>query len=492
MNMEIFLEEYINNLYEKQNNGAMKEQQGLYSKRDYYELLKPVVDAVSKYKDYSLDELRNILYKQSGIEEKVYDFIHKKEMVPGMVFSYGTDNFRETIVVGNKQEVTLDEKGNLLPAVEKMTEDTIFDLASITKLFTSLSILKLVQDKVINLDDEITKYAPEFKNLDGVTIFDLISFRVPLKTNGRIDRVSSKEEAEQILLDIQVDKESKNRTPYTDMGAMVLKYVIEHASGMNYYQFVDENILKKLKMNDTHVVVPKMKLYRVANTNLDVKFYKDGNVATTTNASKGVVYDPKAQIMGHSEGVLSGHAGMFSTAKDMTNLAKGIIGGQVIDKDYVEMLAKNRTGRKYEEDGKEKYVQYLGFLCYSKNPILANSELFHAMSGKAFASAGWTGTQLTVDPINQLYFFMAANRSHNRMTFIDAAQRDKVQTDENGKKTILLPNGEVKIDATRFAWDRDEVVVHPALKLSIQYKMLEDIYKMMDEKIEKEEVVRHI
>lgn len=111
-------------------------------------------------------------------------------------------------------------------------------------------------------------------------------------------------------------------------------------------------------------------------------------------------------------------------------------------------------------------------LCYSKNPILIDSELFHAMSGKSFTSAGWTGTQLTVDPINELYFFMATNRSHNRMTFIDPTQRDKVVEDENGKKIILLPNGDVKIDATRFAWDRDFAVFHPTLKLTIQYKML--------------------
>lgn len=490
--LEKYLENYVEMLYQNQNNGAVKEQYGLYTKQDYYKLLKPVVDLFNNKSSLSIDEMRNLLFKESGLEEKLYDFIYNKEMVPGMVFSYGTNNYKETVVVGNRQEVTLDKNGNIIPSLEKMTEDTIFDLASITKIFTSLSILNLVQNGIINLNDEIIKYAPEFKNLKGITVFDLLSFSVPLKTNGRIDRASSREEAEQILFDIEVNKESDNKVPYTDMGAMVLKYVIEHASGINYYKFVDENILKKLKMDDTHVVVPKLKLDKVASTNLDGKFYKDGNFAITTNAPKGVVYDPKAQIMGQSEGVLSGHAGMFSTVDDMTNLAKGIIGGQVIDDEYVEMMAKNRTGRKYIQDDKEKYVQYLGFLCYSKNPILANSELFHAMSGKSFASAGWTGTQMTVDPINQLYFFMASNRSHNRMTFIDAAQKDKVQIDENGKKTIILPNGDVKIDATRFAWDRDEVVVHPALKLSIQYKMLEDIYSLMNEKVEEDSNIKYI
>ena len=166
--LESFLEDYINDLYNKQNEGAGKDQKDLFSKNDYYTLLKPVIDCVSKHKDHSLEELREMLFKQSGIEERIQEIIYKKEMVPGLVFSYGTDNYKETIVIGNRQEVAIDGNGNVVPAVEKMTEDTIFDLASITKLFTSLSILKLVENGSISLNDEVTKYAPEFKNLDGV------------------------------------------------------------------------------------------------------------------------------------------------------------------------------------------------------------------------------------------------------------------------------------------------------------------------------------
>ncbi len=485
--VEKYLQQYVDELYEKQNINADITQQGLYSKKQYYDLLKPVAQLISKNSSLSLQEMRDYLFRASKIEEKIQEFIYKKEMIPGMVFSYGTNNYKETVIVGNRQEVSLDDNGNLIPNVEEMTEDTIFDLASITKIFTSISILKLVQNKQIKLDDKITKYVPEFKNLKDVTIFDLITFSVPLKTNSRVDKANSKEEAEKILFDIEVDRQSENKRPYTDMGAMVLKYVIERASSMNYYSYIDNNILKPAKMKDTHTAVPKMKLDRVASTNFDGKYYKDGNFSITTNVSKGIVYDPKARIMGQPKGELSGHAGLFSTASDMTNLAKNIINGHIINDKYLEMMVKNRTGRKYLEDGKEKYVQYLGMLCYSKHPILDDSELFHAMSGKSFASAGWTGTQLTVDPINQIYLFMAGNRSHNRMTFIDPSQRDKIETLDSGKKIITLPDGSVKTDATRFAWDKSEVVINPVLNLVIQYKMLEDFYIAFNEKIESKE-----
>ena len=164
---------------------------------------------------------------------------------------------------------------------------------------------------------------------------------MPLKTNKRIDKAYSREEAEQILFDIEINQASTNKKPYTDMGAMILKYVIESASGTNYYNFIYENILKPLNMNDTHVMVPTMKLNRVSSTNLDGKYYKDGSFTITTNIKKGVVYDSKARIMGQQEGILSGHAGLFSTVNDMTNLAKGIIYEQVISDNSLKMMIKN-------------------------------------------------------------------------------------------------------------------------------------------------------
>lgn len=491
--LEKYLEEYINDLYRNQNIGACKEQQGLYKKKDYYALLKPVVELVVRYKDYDISELRNILFENSKIGENVKNFVYGKQITPGIVFSYGTNHYKETIVAGNKSEVTVDSSGNITPNKTKMTEDTIFDLASTTKIFTSISILKLVQKGIIHLNDEITKYEPRFKNLKGITIFDLISFKVPLRTDGRVNGQANRNIAEDVLFTLSKDETFQHGNhPYTDMGALALKYVIENASGMNYYEFLYENILKPLQMTDTYTVVPQVKLDKVASTNLETKVMADGNIINLPYIKEGIVNDPKARDLGQPEGILSGHAGLFSTNKDMTNLAKGMINGSILEKNYIEMLAKNRTGEKFIKDGKEQYIQYLGFLCYSKNPILENSEVFHAMSGKSFTSSGYTGTQLTVDPINQLYAFIGANRVHNRVSFVAPAQRQNVKYNEAGKGSILLPNGQEKTTSYTFAWDRGLIIRNPALKLSIQYKMLEDIYALYNEKVEKYEYIRKL
>lgn len=177
----------------------------------------------------------------------------------------------------------------------------------------------------------------------------------------------------------------------------------------------------------------------------------------------------------------------------MKRLAKSMITGNVIDDKYIKMMAKNRTGKLYiyENDNKKKYIQYLGFLCYSKNPVLANSEVFHALSGRSIGSGGWTGTQFTVDPINQLYFFLESNRSHNRVTSIAREQESNIIFDGNKRKTIVIPNGDIKVDTRNFASARDEVV-HTAIKLAIQYKTLEYFLNYNNEIDVEEKKVRKI
>lgn len=483
--LENYIDFYIDYLYKNQNETIYAEQKGLFTKKDYYECLKPVIDMIKNHKEYTIEEIRAHLYEKSGLERKVSDFIYKKEMAPGIVMRYGTPTYCETIVAGNKKEVAMDKEGKIVPMVEKMKEDTIFDLASITKIFTSLSILKLEQMGLLCLSDEVTKYDDRFTYLKGITIFDLITFQIPLKTKKRVDEAKTRREAEEILFSIEIDQLKELKRPYTDMGAMVLKYVIEKASGMEYYDFLKKMIFSPLHMEDTYVTVPKEKLNRLASTNYGIKYGKE-NYSITIN-KEGAVYDPKAQVMGQMEGKLSGHAGLFSTAQDMTTFAKTLIEGTFLPQEQVENFARNKIGRMYIEGQTIKYVQYYGMLCYSKHPKLENTEVYHALSGKAFASVGWTGTYLTVDPMNQLYLFLGSNRSHNRFTFIDPTKQEEISVDKNGRRTIILPNKEIKTDASRFTFDRNKDFVYSALKLILQYKMVEDLYEVFFEKGEKKE-----
>lgn len=489
--LEKFLDNYIDNLYNKSNINMELEQRDLYTKEDYYNLLKEVVVLIKENKDLTLEELRKKLYENSKIEENLKEVVFKKEMVPGLVLTFATKHYKETIVIGNRQEVTLDDKFNLVPSVKNMTYDTIFDLASITKIYTSLSIFKLVELGLITLSTEVTKIDSRFKNLSGVTVFDLLTFRVPLITNVRIDELKDPIKAKELLFDIKINENfNKNLNPYSDMQAMVLKYIIEKISGKTYYQFLDETILKPLGLVDTSNIVPSYKLDRTASTLGSVKYYKDGSFTVEKETTLGIIHDKKARIMQQDED-LAGHAGLFSTANDMSKLARSIINKEVITEANLIEMVKNRTGRSYLDEGKVKYVQYLGSLCYSKHPHLDNSELFHAMSGLSFASAGFTGGQFTVDPLNEIYFFLGTNRVHNRLTYLDKEKQEEINGCLNGRKFINIGGQEI-IDSRNFAYMRDPYIVRIVLSLALKYKMLEDFYKLTNEKIIYEESIKTI
>lgn len=480
---ERILENYVEQLYQNQNMGACPSQMNLTSRKEYYEMIKPVIEALQLKKDASIEELRTYLFEQSGIENKIKEFVYGRQITPGLVLSYGTTNYTETLTIGNAQEVNM-EKGKLVEQIEPIDKTSIFDLASITKTFTSLSILKLASLGMLDLNDEAVKYAPQFSQLKGVTIFDALTFRVPLGTSQRVDTAGSREEAESRLFAMEVvEKTMANRRRlYSDMGAMVLKYVIENVSGLTYYDFLKNYILNEIGLEDIYVQVPQEKMGRVVTTNYGITCYNDGNISIQTNAYKGVANDPKAIILEQEKGNLSGHAGLFASATDMSKLAISLIKGQLLPNSYVANIGKNQTGEVVSIKNNEKlYSQYLGLLTYSKHPIPEDSEVFHPLSGKTFASAGFTGTHLTVDSINQVYSFLGACKTHNRVMRIDPAQRDKVQVQENGKQTILLPNGEEKIASYRYAWIKDEYTVKPALTLSLQYKILEDLFSYQNE-----------
>ena len=257
---------------------------------------------------------------------------------------------------------------------------------------------------------------------------------------------------------------------------MALKYVIENITGMKYYDFLKQEVLDKINMNDTLVNIPKEKIDRVSNGNYDGRYDKHGNLIIRTKALKGIATDDKARILGQPEGNLSGHAGLFSTVSDMTKLARALIENKILNLEIRDEMAKNRRGYAFiKPDGTKNYAQYFGMLVYSKNPILASSEVRHFLSGKSFAAAGWSGTQTTIDPINNLNFTLLSNRSHNRMTYIDPSQRWRIiQNDVLGYRSIILPNGYEMMDATRYAFDRDEVINH-CIELALEYKMLEEI-----------------
>ena len=468
------VDKYVEMLYKNQNIGLDETQKKLYPRKEYYKLIKEVVLELRDNKNDNIQKIRNTLFKKSNVEMSLRNFYLKRMMAPGAVISYGTKNYQEIITIGNKSEVDL--KNNIFVDNQiSMKEETIFDLASITKLFTSLCILILIQNNKIKFEDKLEKYAPQFENIKDVTILDLLTFE-PLETIESIKNTTNKKDAENILFTVKKKELKKGERIYNDLSYMVLKYVIENASGLSYKDFLQQEILEKLNMKNTFVNLKDEILYNVANSNYEYRIDYENNFIIRTYLNFGISTDDKARILGQPEGILSGHAGLFSNIYDMIILVRALIDEKIIQKDLLYEISKNRRGCKFINDaGKEDYANYYGLGVYCKNPNLYNSEVNYMLSGLSFASSGWTGTQLTIDPLNNINFILLSNRSHNRVTIIDKSlNKNKISIKKDSKNMIILSNGDTIIDSSLYAWEK-ELIINECIKLAMKYKILEDI-----------------
>ena len=221
-------------------------------------------------------------------------------------------------------------------------EETLFDLASVTKIFTGLCLMRLWEEKKLDPYRRVTWYCPEFSSLDTVTVEQLMGFQVRIETPERIDRQGSRAEALACLLNAK-NAGAPGKRAYSDIPAMILKYVLEAAWGGSMWSCVQKLILEPAGMTQTFSRVPEDKkknclLY-------DPEYRIEGeNWICRRNPERGVPHDPKAAVLqGRSED-LCGHAGLFATLEDMEKLARAILRGNILSKQGLERRTVKEEG----------------------------------------------------------------------------------------------------------------------------------------------------
>ncbi len=343
------------------------------------------------------------------------------------------------VIVGHKGKIVFRKAyGNraLVPNVEKMTIDTIFDAASLTKVVaTTTAIMILVERGEIRLSDTIGKFIPEIQDeaAKKVTIQQLLThvsgfapdFDLREKWTGRDGM-------------LEALKKEKLRTPpgtkfvYSDIGFIVLGEIVRLNTGYysghpSYPRFLDEyasnNIFTSLKMNDTFFApddykersigsfaeienkIPKIaptENIKGQNSYLGSKF--EGDDKTGNQILRGQVHDPTAFRMGG----VAGHAGLFSTADDLARFCQMLLNGGILDGKRV--LSANTVARMtapivVSEDGATRGLGWDMNTAFSSN----RGELFPLGS---FGHTGFTGTSVWIDRVSQTFVVFMSNRVH--------------------------------------------------------------------------------
>jgi uncharacterized protein YbbC (DUF1343 family)/CubicO group peptidase (beta-lactamase class C family) len=285
----------------------------------------------------------------------------------------------------------------VFPEIEPMTEDTIFDAASLTKVVaTAPSIMILADRGSLNIDTPVLRYIPEFASngKETITVRHLLTH-----TSGLRPGISARPDWQHYEKGIEAAcAEKPTREPgsafvYSDINFIVLGEVVRRVSRKPLNQFAAENIFRPLKMRDTSFLPASEKLPRIAPTE---KIGKE--------VLRGMVHDPTARRMGG----VAGHAGLFTTAADLARFARcmlreGELGGT--------RILRAETVRLMRSVQSPPAVQARRGLGWDIDSPYAGPRGRHFPVG-SFGHTGWTGTSLWMDPYSETFVVFLSNRNH--------------------------------------------------------------------------------
>ncbi|WP_061579286.1 serine hydrolase domain-containing protein [Saccharococcus caldoxylosilyticus] len=278
-----------------------------------------------------------------------------------------------------------------------MRKDTIFDLASISKLFTTAAAMKLYEQGKFSLDDPVAKYIPEFaqNGKEKVTIRQLMTHTsglaawIPLYKMG-----TNREDRLQMVFAQPLEHPPGTTYTYSDLNMITLGALVERLSGLRLDQFVYKYITKPLGMNDTMYNPPPQLKTRIAAT--------EYQPWTGRGLVWGEVHDENAWAL---DGV-AGHAGVFSTAHDLAIFASMFLQNgkygdkRILQPETVRLLMENQIPQFPGDD------HGLGW-------ELAQGWYMDALSeSTTLGHTGYTGTSIVVSPNNHVIAILLTNRVH--------------------------------------------------------------------------------
>ena len=297
------------------------------------------------------------------------------------------------------------------PTVEPMTTDTIFDIASLTKVMaTTPAIMLLVEKGLIRLDDKVKRYIPEFVGAgkDNITVRQLLihfsGLRPDFDLSVQWDGYAATMER---LWRETTTTEAGKEFAYSDLNFVTLGEIVRRVSGQSLDVFVSQNLFHPLGLNETAFNPPAAWRSRIAPTETRARTlqYLSGraNAEISREIIRGVVHDPTAWRMGG----VAGHAGLFSSARDVAIYGQlllnrgNYLGKRVFSPLTVEAMTTSQSPRG------ALTLRGLGWDIDST----FSAPRGDLLSG-GFGHTGFTGTSLWIHPPSETFIILLTNRVH--------------------------------------------------------------------------------
>jgi uncharacterized protein YbbC (DUF1343 family)/CubicO group peptidase (beta-lactamase class C family) len=326
--------------------------------------------------------------------------------LPGGVFHLERGNSVYEKVYGNRA---------LVPAVEKMTDDTIFDAASLTKVVaTTPSIWLLIERGKIEIDAPVSRYIPEFRGgwRDEITIRHLLTHTSGLRPD--LD-LSTPWSGYDTAMRMAVAEEPRQRPGYTfrysDINFELLGEIVKRVSGDDLDVFAKREIFAPLGMRDSGfrrsgVGGRESEQTTAASSPTPVTRHAtpSSRIAPTEQTPegmlRGVVHDPTARRMGG----VAGHAGLFTTVHDLTLYCRMLLrgGAPIFKTETVKMLTSVATPPNVA-------VRRAGGFDIDSSFSRPRGEIFPLGS---YGHTGFTGGMMWIDPFSKTFYVFLSNRVH--------------------------------------------------------------------------------
>jgi uncharacterized protein YbbC (DUF1343 family)/CubicO group peptidase (beta-lactamase class C family) len=301
------------------------------------------------------------------IDVAVRDAIAEKKL-PGGVLLIEHDGQRVVRAYGNRA---------LVPQVERMTADTIFDAASLTKVIaTAPSIWLLIARGKLTLDQPVRSVLPEFTD-DAVTLRHLLTHTSGIKPGLDREGWSGYDGGIRRALAEVPQNRPGAVFRYSDINYILLGEIVRRVSGEPLDVFAKNNIFTPLAMKDT-TFRPKPGM----------------RIAPTENGLRGVVHDPTSRRMGG----VAGHAGLFTTVDDLAKFVHAILRGTFFPRAMTEVASPPEVA-----------IQRAAGFDIDSNYSRPRGDLFPQGS---FGHTGWTGGFLWIDPSSRTFYVFLSNRVH--------------------------------------------------------------------------------
>ncbi len=271
--------------------------------------------------------------------------------------------------------------------------ESIYDLASLTKVVATTTALMVLYDRGdLELDAKVSRYLPTFAGglRDQVTVRHLLTHRAGLPAGRELWRMAqTPAEARDAVLASPINCLPGACYEYSDLGADLMGFIAEAVSGQTLETLLQQSVFRKLGMTDTRYQVSELDRLRTAPTEI---------APPRGYPLRGEVHDENAYALGG----IAGHAGLFSTAADLSVFAQMLLDGgvyngvRVLAESTVQLFTRRAAGHRA-----------LGW-----DTCAGGAGCGQFMSERAFGHTGFTGTSLWIDPDRQMFVILLTNRVH--------------------------------------------------------------------------------